>query len=394
MSPYEGKVNARFRAAIILFIGYLSCAMYRLNLSIVLPDIISKLKINEFQAGTLYSMSFWSLMALLIPAGWMADRFGRKKMFLLGYLFLTIGVLSFALLPDNYFLLAVALIISGIGSGILAPTYYSIIGNLLKHARGFAIGFADASPMMGAFLGSLLVGIFAAFHRWRIAFIIMGTIQILMLLIQLTALRDLLPTKNTPLEMRERHMSFFEILRIRNIIISCISILLSSMGFFAVTAWLPTLLVLRGSSVTEAGLLLGLFFMSGAVSTPTFGRLSEKIGKRETIFYLNMIAAAFAIMLFLTKHPLYSAVYIILLGVTINPYWALLLTVTQESVPEEDVSISTGLVQTAGYMGAAAGPIVSGALIPLLEIDNALLFSVTSTTILSGLIALLIRKIR
>lgn len=380
MFPQEKEYYAK--TILALFFGYFSFAMFRLSLGVVIPNIIQEININEFQAGILYSIPLWSTVVLLTPAGWMADRLGRKKVLMLGYLILAIGTLSFSCSP-NYFLLITFLMVSGLGSGLIVPSYYSLMGETLRKMRGVAVGLALTSYHIGGLAGSYFVGIFAALRRWRAAFAIIGIIQFFMLLIQIITVRTTIKKKE------EAYLPFFSMLEIRNILISSISIFLGSISFFAANAWLTSLLIFRGCGQAEAGLILGLYFISGAISSPIFGGLSERTGRKKTTFYLSAIAAVVATITFLLIEQLFiSIICVIVLGAFIAPYWSLLTAVVQESVPEKNVSSATGVTQALGVLGCAVGPIISGALIPVLGIEYALFFSVTLPSILCGLIAL------
>ncbi|MEM2321192.1 MAG: MFS transporter [Candidatus Bathyarchaeia archaeon] len=121
------KTSSVIWAITALFLGYFSFAMFRLSLGAAIPSIILEMNIDEFRAGLLYSIPLWSTAALLTPAGWLADQFGRKKILLVGYLLLAIRVLSFSYSP-NYLFSVISLLISGVGSGMIVPSYYSLMG--------------------------------------------------------------------------------------------------------------------------------------------------------------------------------------------------------------------------------------------------------------------------
>ncbi len=131
----------RYKAIIIILISYIAFSMFRLSLGVALPEIMKEFLINETLAGILYSASFYSSALLLLPAGYLADLYGREKMLFIGYLILTVGVFCSSISP-RYFELFVSLTLAGAGSGLLLPPYYSIVGEALKEARGFAVGLA------------------------------------------------------------------------------------------------------------------------------------------------------------------------------------------------------------------------------------------------------------
>jgi MFS family permease len=384
MSSNTKKININIKTLLALFFGYFSFSMFRLSLGVAVPSIILEMGINEFQAGVLYSIPLWSTAVLLTPAGWLADRIGRKKLLMLGYLFLAIGVLVFGC-SLNYSLSIISLILSGLGSGMLIPSYYSLMGGMLRRVRGFAVGLAVASYQIGGLVGSYLVGFFVAIHEWRNAFIIMGVLQFFMLAVQLIMVQT--PSKRS----EETRITFFSMLKIRNVVVSSVGMLIGSVSFFAANAWLTSFLILRGCGPADAGLILGLYFIAGAVSSPVLGGLSERIGRKTATFYSSTIAAVIAALIFLTSHPLIISITCsIILGIFIAPYWSLLTTTAQESVPEKNASAATGVAQTLGLLGCAIGPVVSGALIPVLGINYALASSIILPGISCGLIALLL----
>jgi MFS family permease len=83
-----------------------------------------------------------------------------------------------------------------------------------------------------------------------------------------------------------------------------------------------------------------------------------------------------------------SIAYSVALGFLLVPAWNLLITIGQESVREEFVTSVTGLIQTSGLVGSAVGPIISGSLIAILGINQALLYSITVSAVIYGVLAL------
>lgn len=384
--PFKGGASVLW-AVLVIFLGYVSFAMFRLGLGVVLPSIIREMGIGEFEAGVLYSIPLWSTAAFLILSGWMADYFGRKKILLLGYLLLAIGTLLFSH-SHSYLLSAASLALSGFAASMIITSYYSLLGIFLRQVRGFAVGLGHASYSIGGLIGSYFIGVFAALEMWRTAIAVIGILQFLMLLIQTTTLK-------VPYEVGERRssLSLFDMLKTRNVLFSSIGIFMGSVGYFAANSWLASFLILRGLSYAEAGLTFGLYLIAGALSSPFFGGLSERVGRRTMNFYLSIATIAISAVTFLPSEPaLLSAVCAVLLGAFISPYWSLLVTIVQESVPEANVSAAVGIAHTFGALGSAMGPVLSGALIPRLEINNALLISVTLSSILCGLITLLFVK--
>jgi MFS family permease len=373
---------------ILLFLGYVSSSMFGLSLGVALPEIMVDFSINVTQAGWLYSAPLWSVAILMTPSGYLADRFGRKRMLLLGYLLLSIGVIATGF-SRGYVECLAALVVAGAGLGLLVPPYYAMVGEALGRARGLAIGLAASIYNLGGSVGSILVGFFVYQHEWRLAYYIMGAAVFLMMVALFVRLRPQ-PRQTESSARLDVRSSFKNVMKQRNVFISSISILIASVGYYAAAAWLPTFLL---SSVfvdaAGVGLVFASFMFVGVIGMPTVGALSDRITRRLTVFLTGIASAAVSVSMFTTQNSFWSFLaYSVALGFLLVPAWNLLITIGQESAREEFVTSVTGLVQTFALVGSAVGPIITGSLIPTLGIDQALLCSIALPAGIYGLLAL------
>lgn len=373
---------------VLLFLGYVSSAMFGLSLGVALPQFMVEFSINVTQAGWLYSAPLWSLAILLTPSGYFADRFGRKRVLLLGYLLLFIGATATGF-SRSYWECLAALATGGAGLGLLVPPYYAMVGEALKRARGLAVGLAAGIYNLGGSVGSVLLGIFVSQQHWRFAYYAMGALIFLMMVALSVRLRPP-PTQTesrTPLNVRS---SFKSVIKQRNILVSSISLFVASFSFYAAAAWLPTfLLSFVGVDAAGVGAIFGSFMLVGLVASPTFGALSDRIGRRWMVCLSGIASAAVSIAMLTTKYSFWPSVaYSIMLGFLLVPAWSLLITMGQESVREEFVTSVTGLIQTLGLVGSAVGPIIAGSLIAALGINQGLICSITLPAVAYAVFAL------
>ena len=110
-------------------------------------------------------------MAVMLPtSGWLADRFGYKRMYFLGLLLFTMGSFLCSL-SQNENMLIMSRVVQGIGAGTLQPLGLAIITREFPvKQRGLAIGFwgiaAAASVSFGPSLGGFIVDNFS----WQLIF--------------------------------------------------------------------------------------------------------------------------------------------------------------------------------------------------------------------------------
>ena len=110
--------------------------------------------------------------ALLIPAGRLADRVGRRKIFVLSLSLFTVGSALCAVAPNVKWLIA-ARVIAACGGAMLTPTALAIIMTIFPlERRAWAIGVwstvSGAIATMGPTIGALLI----TYASWRWTFLI------------------------------------------------------------------------------------------------------------------------------------------------------------------------------------------------------------------------------
>lgn len=115
---------------------------------------------------------FIVLAALLVPAGGLADRFGRKRVFLAGTLLFAAASLACALAP-SWQLLVAARVVQGAGAAIVVPVSLALILPEFPVARrAAAVGMWGASAALAAAGGPALGGALSQLADWRWVFLV------------------------------------------------------------------------------------------------------------------------------------------------------------------------------------------------------------------------------
>ncbi len=137
---------------------------------------------------------------------------------------------------------------------------------------------------------------------------------------------------------------------------------IQSAGFYATLAWLPSVFHSHGISTARAGLLLSLTLLVGLVPALTVPSMAAR-ARDQRLFVLAFVTCAavgwLGIILAPTAAPY---LWVVLLGFGQNASFPLALTliVLRGGTLTSTAGLST-LVQTVGYLVAAAGPLVIGA---------------------------------
>ncbi|MBP9946137.1 MAG: peptide MFS transporter, partial [Vicinamibacteria bacterium] len=162
-----------------------------LMLYMVAPEDAGGLAFSKEWAGTIYAFYTFSVYALSIPGGWVADRFvGYRKAVQLGGILIVLGQFGLASGPRPLFYLGLVAI--AFGTGLLKTNCTSLVGMLYgendsRRDAGFSIYYMGIN--IGALIAPLILGFIAqdpavvnamgalglgTVNGWRVAFGLAG----------------------------------------------------------------------------------------------------------------------------------------------------------------------------------------------------------------------------
>jgi len=240
--------------------------------------------------------------------GWIADRIGRRAVFIGTVLNFSIatGLLYFT--PDNgWIYLAIMRFFVGIGVGGLYCVDLSLVQEFVPSSkRGFVGGLVTAVIPLGVGLGAVLAA-FMPGDNWRLLFVIGLAPSLLVLLVRLwvpesphwlarqgrmTEARNSLawamqvPPESLPLPVAPANppkVSWFELFKYpRSLLVSWLGNAGAQTGVYGVALWAPSLFVLLlGVPPKEAAKMMILLSITGFIGRIAFAWFSEKIGRRN-----------------------------------------------------------------------------------------------------------------
>ena len=137
-----------------------------------LPAIRAGLHGDAEQLQWIVNAYLLPLTALLLLGGALGDRFGRRKILILGIALFALGS-ALCGLADSLNLLLAARVLQGTGAALLLPNSLAILGSAFTgEARGRAIGIWSAVSAIAAAIGPVLGGWLIDTVGWRFIFFI------------------------------------------------------------------------------------------------------------------------------------------------------------------------------------------------------------------------------
>lgn len=138
--------------------------------NIALPEMAKELSLNTMMMGWITMSFLLASVAVLLPLGKIADIAGRKKLFIIGNIIVTVASAFCALAPNSGLLIA-SRSLQGFGGAMMFGTGTAMITSAFPpQQRGRALGINVSAVYLGLTLAPLLGGFLTDLFGWRSIF--------------------------------------------------------------------------------------------------------------------------------------------------------------------------------------------------------------------------------
>jgi MFS family permease len=369
--------------AAALFLNYVD----RGALPMAAPLIQGELGLSARQIGTLFSAFFWSYALLQIPAGWLADRFGARRVLAAG-LALWACATMLAGFAQSFAMLLLLRLVLGVGESAGFPSVSKLLASVVPvGSLGRANGIVAFGYLFGPAVGAYFGGALMVHFGWRSAFWVFGALSLLWLL---PWTRVKLPRPNRAADTVNQ-APWRKILRQPALWGTSLGHFSSNYTFYFMLSWLPMYLVSeRGFSVGAMANLVSRAYLVNALSALLAGWLIDRLisrTARTTLWYKSSMVTAhigsIACMLCLALAPPAWGlgaifVYQVLLGLSSPGTFAISQILAGPNAAARWVGVQNALANVAGMLA----PQLTGELVDRTH-------HYTSAFVVAGLINLL-----
>jgi EmrB/QacA subfamily drug resistance transporter len=169
-------------------------------LNVAIPTIVRDLGATNSQLQWIVDAYILALAGLLLTAGSLGDRFGRREALLGGFFVFGAGSLASAFATTPEFLIATRAL-TGVGAAFIMPTTLSILTNVFPaKERGRAIGVWAGTAGLAAVLGPLTGGFLVEHFFWGSIFLVNVPIAAMGVVAALTLIPDSRDPATSPLD--------------------------------------------------------------------------------------------------------------------------------------------------------------------------------------------------
>jgi MFS family permease len=330
----------------------------------VLPLFAAHLGADPSGVGFVASVSAFTGVIASIPAGILADRFGKRRMLVLSSLVFATAPLLYLFVRETW-QLALVRFYHGFATAVFLPVGMALVSDLFHKERGEKMGWFSTATLLGRFAAPAVGGaVLSALamqpaFRYPAVYIVCAVAGMATLILALRIPKA--SGQDTPTQdWDETWAAFRAVLSSRAIVVTSAveASILFAYGTFE--TFLPLYAASLGISPYQTGIFLSAQVITLALSKPLMGRFSDRHGREPQIFF-GALLAAFCIASFSV-----AASFISLLCLSIVLGLCLSVVTSATSARIADKSRSEGRGAAMGMLGSimdighTTGPLVAG----------------------------------
>ena len=170
-------------ALFIVCLGSLIGPLSMASVNIAIPDLAADLQANANMVAWLPTIFILSAVIFMLPAGKLADNFGRKRIYTYGLGLNAFASVMCALGTTIEWVLFWRFVQGGAGAMIMGTGVAIITSVTPAHKRGSALGIAGACLYVGLSIAPLIGGWLTELSGWRAVFLFQAPLVALLLVV-------------------------------------------------------------------------------------------------------------------------------------------------------------------------------------------------------------------
>jgi sugar phosphate permease len=361
--PVQGGTFRRDKIANVILV--IACQSFQAlgigAIALFLPLIRTDLHLTFSQGGIISAAGALTYTLMQLPAGYLGDRFGAKRLFIVGAIGTTVFALIFGLVTQ-YWQAVVNQTFSGAFRALLfAPGLALITAWFPPERRATATGLFMVSGLSGNLVVDIIGPLLVRFFDWRFPFIVFASIGIIITLVFWRL------GKESPLTGQRQPVNPRDILKLfsSRLMWVCGVIQYTRCAvMLGVAFWLPSLLVdEKGLSLPITGTIIALRAIIIAPMSLIGAYASDRFKKPILIIAVSL----FVLMITTALLPIVNGMVLLVTVIAINSifvqmYFGPLFAVPVEIMGKRTAGTSMGISNLFANIGTLTYTYLLGAL--------------------------------
>lgn len=360
---------------ILLCAGWVAIWIYRAALTPLYPQINQSLggNISDTALGSISSFYFMGYVSMQIPAGFLVDKIGKKKVLIPGFILFAIAAFLVAQ-ASSLTMIYVGSLLAGVGTGSFYGAAYSLTAqNIPKDKKSFSTAIVNSGSAVGSGLGMILSSYLVVQLKmpWQTMMYLSIVLIVFMIIAFASVIRSSKLEKEYQVEatVQEKVKAPKEKVSLKTLfeprmLFSYILYFATCYAYYMTVTWLPNFLATeRGFEGAAIGFSSSLVAFASIPGALIFSKLADKYmtHKVKFIVILELLAAGMLLLTVQATNSTFLLMSLIMYGflgkLAVEP---IIISWLGENAPSVGIGTTLGVFNFFGMMSSVVAPALTG----------------------------------
>lgn len=351
---------------LVLYFGWIISYIDRTVISLAIVQIGADLTLDASKLGIVLSAFFMGYALMQIPGGWLADRFGSRKVIVAAVIAWSIFTALSGLAWSLTSLLLIRFLF-GIGEGgYPAASTKAISDYFPKDKRTKAQSTMMSSNAFGAALAPILCAPLLVAFGWRNVFFIVGLLGIVFIIAFLLSTRQAGSYSTSEAAAKPSKKEYTELLRNSYLWRVLLIFFFVNITNWGLISWMPSYLMQGlGIDLKSVGLFSAIPTLFLTVGMIVSGRIINKVGSKAKYgVIIGILITGASLYLISSSSSVFQVIMYQCIAYTFMSFvMSFVFTVPHRVMEQKVVGTAFGIINTGGQAAGIFSPIIMGALI-------------------------------
>ncbi|SIT43726.1 Major facilitator superfamily MFS_1 [Paraburkholderia ribeironis] len=380
--------RARYAVFALLYLGYCISYIDRSAIALSLVAIGKEFNVGSAALGVVMSTFFIGYAAMQIPGGWIADRWGSKRVIVASVVFWSLFTLLTGLAWSLASLIAIRFIF-GLGEGgYPGAAIKGVTESCARVDRPKMTALLMSSNYVGSFIAPLVIAPLILLLGWRYAFVVAGVAGVVFALVYLFAVKDTSAARGAAGNSKRvdgaATRALLKMPLMWKILITWFGMGIVSKGL---DAWMPAyLLAERHLDLKSVGMLTPLPFVAASISTALAGWIFTRWfdGREKWLMAACCAISGFFLYEMYTAETVTGVIaYQSIVYFFKSFVFAGVFALPTRFLPQKLMGTGAGMVNFGGQVAGFVAPVVIGLLVSITGNYDAVFGFLIAATLLA-----------
>jgi ACS family sodium-dependent inorganic phosphate cotransporter len=410
----------RFKVVFLSFLAVFICYIDRVNISVAIIPMQEQFGWSEIQVGIILGSFYFGYMITMILGGYLADKYGGKKVLGYGLLIWSIFTIitPFFAYSGLWWLILIR-VLMGLGEGITFPSWHAIYARWIPfNERTRAVAFTNSGIAAGTVFGYVVAAAIISNYSWEWIFYLFGVLGVFWYFFwsksvtsypednknishhELQLIKNEAPANSSPLSI-----PFLKLVSNGPFMAIAVATFCNNWSLYTFLSYLPKFV---NSPISEGGMgidlgsslfvyailipsLVSIFslIMGGVIADSLIKKGHEIIKVRKVVNSIGFFGSAIFLYLISLQEALFNVVFLLCLINVCSGICAGGFGVNHADLGPKYTGSLVGISGSIGMVAAILSPMVAGLILEITNSWDVIFYICSAVLIFGGLFYLL-----